>query len=377
MKSWDERIDALCIEFGLGDFERYVIDLTLKAETDERVSVKLREMNVDEMPTLSVALRLYSETDEEYFESLTGFLRHEKALGIIFSSDLNNIRVQLALNPEVKRYIMGIGGSFNFGLGALAKRVPTAFTWDDIILPETKIQALKNACYQVKYRDTVYGSWGFGGKFADGRGVRMLFSGPSGTGKTMAAQVVANELNLDLYRVDISSVVNKYIGETEKNMAALFDCARHCVLFFDEAEAIFGKRGEQKDSHDRFANMQTAYLLQRLEEHEGVIILATNFSQNFDAAFARRIQNKVEFYMPPPELRRMLWESLLIKTAPFTDDINIASLAERYDLTGASIKNIVLSAAFSAAAMGGSIGMSEINAAMRAEFEKNGRIFEE
>ena len=265
---------------------------------------------------------------------------------------------------------------FSHQLSSLAIPVNTYFTWHDIVLPPAQTRLLQHICEQVKYRNIVYGDWGFEGKVAYGRGVRALFSGPPGTGKTMAAQVIAGELHMDLYKVDLSSLVSKYIGDTEKNLDEVFIQAAKSggVLFFDEADAIFGKRGEQKDSHDKYANMQTAFLLQRFEEYDGVVLLATNLVSNLDPAFIRRIQNRVDFPLPSAEYRRRIWEGLLLKSAPFTDDIDIGFLAEKFDLTGSAIRNIVLQAAFLAAAAERSIGMDELVASLAMEFSKTDKI---
>lgn len=265
---------------------------------------------------------------------------------------------------------------FSHKLGSLAMPVNTYFTWDDIVLPPAQTRLLKHICEQVKYRNVVYGDWGFETKVAYGRGVRALFSGPPGTGKTMAAQVIASDLHMEMYKVDLSSLVSKYIGDTEKNLDEVFIQAAKSggILFFDEADAIFGKRGEQKDSHDKYANMQTAFLLQRFEEYDGVVLLATNLASNLDPAFTRRIQNRIDFPVPSAEYRKQIWNGLLLKTAPFDDDIEIGFLAEKFDLTGSAIRNIVLQAAFLAAAAGNSIGMRELVEALAMEFSKTDKI---
>jgi len=265
---------------------------------------------------------------------------------------------------------------FSHALGALAVPVSAIFTWEDLILPPTPKRLLRHICDQVRFSTLVNEGWGFGAKMAYGRGVRALFSGPPGTGKTMAAQVIARELHMDLYKIDLSSLVSKYIGETEKNINEVFIQAAKSggILFFDEADAIFGKRGEQKDSHDKYANMQTAFLLQRFEDYDGVVLLATNLIANLDPAFSRRIQNRVDFPTPSYEHRKGIWESLLIKTAPFAEDIDLEFLAKKFELTGAAIKNIVLQAAFLAAGSGSSIGMEELVGALVMEYAKTDKI---
>src|SRR5947209_4174339 len=188
----------------------------------------------------------------------------------------------------------------NQKLTSLARKIHPTYRWGDIVLPADRIDRLSDICNHVRYRKQVYEEWGFDRKLAYGKGLTVLFAGPSGTGKTMAAQIIASELGLDLYKIDLSNVVSKYIGETEKNLAYIFAEAEtsNAILFFDEADALFGKRSEVKDSHDRYANVEISYLLQRMEEYEGVVILATNFRKNMDEAFVRRLHFTIEFPLP-------------------------------------------------------------------------------
>ena len=196
-------------------------------------------------------------------------------------------------------------------VATLAQKITPHYTWDDIILPADRVQQLRELCNTVKHRAVVYDQWGFGRKLAHGTGVSALFSGPSGTGKTMAAEIIAAELGLDLYRIDLAAVVSKYIGETEKNLERIFSAAEdaNAVLFFDEADALFGKRSEVRDAHDRYANIEIAYLLQRMERYEGLVILATNLRQNMDDAFVRRLQFIVDFPFPDEAHRRRIWQA--------------------------------------------------------------------
>src|SRR5207247_6142077 len=225
----------------------------------------------------------------------------------------------------------------------------------------------------------VHADWGFERKLPLGRGINALFSGPPGTGKTMAAQVIASEFQLDLYQIDLSQVVSKYIGETEKNLRKVFDeaDASQAILFFDEADALFGKRSEVKDAHDRYANIEVGYLLQRMEEYEGIAILATNLRQNVDEAFVRRLRFIVEFPFPDEEHRRRIWEVTFPREAPLADDVDVAALARDLKLAGGNIKNIALAAAFGAATDGGGIGMSHLLRAARREYQKIGRSWTE
>ena len=260
-------------------------------------------------------------------------------------------------------------------LGKMASRVNAAYTWEDLILPPEQKRRLKNACAQVEYRHRVYDQWGFGKKVAYGRGLSMLFTGPPGTGKTMAAQVIANRLGLELYKVDLSGVLSKYIGETEKQLGAVFDEVKksQSILFFDEADALFGKRSETKDSHDRYANIQTSYLLQKMEEYDGIVILASNFLQNFDEAFKRRIKFIIDFTLPDRDRREKIWRSVLPPDLPRDEDLDFDFLARSFELSGSSIKNIAVSAAFLAAEEGVPMGMVHLLLATQAEQNKTGK----
>jgi AAA+ superfamily predicted ATPase len=236
-------------------------------------------------------------------------------------------------------------------LDATATRMAPDYTLDDITLPPAQKELLRRACSHVKHSHRVYQEWRFGEKIGYGRGMSMLFSGAPGTGKTMCARIMARRLNMEAYKINISRVVSKYIGETEKNLDAIFREARssNCILFFDECDAIFGKRSEVKDSHDRNANIEVAYLLQQIEEHDGVCILATNLSDNIDAAFMRRITFVVHFPFPNAAERRAIYTKLLPDGMETDSDINWDYIAEKFSLSGGYIKNIVLSAAFMAA----------------------------
>ena len=264
----------------------------------------------------------------------------------------------------------------NRKLGSLAQRIVSPYSWDSIILPRDKVQQLREICHYVKHRHTVFSDWGFERKLSLLKGLNALFAGPSGTGKTMAAGILANELELDLYKIDLSLVVSKYIGETEKNLSKIFKEAEtsNAILFFDEADALFGKRSEVKDSHDRYANIEINYLLQKMEEHQGIVILASNFRQNIDEAFARRMHFTVEFPFPDEEHRERIWVSHFPKEAPRSEEIDFTFLARRYKLAGGSIRNIVLGAAFLAAENGQVIGMGELIKATKREFQKLGKL---
>jgi SpoVK/Ycf46/Vps4 family AAA+-type ATPase len=236
---------------------------------------------------------------------------------------------------------------------------------------------LREMCYCLKHRPLVYGEWGFERKMPLGKGLNALFYGPSGTGKTMAAEIMADELKLDLYKIDLSQVVSKYIGETEKNLDKIFTEAKtsNAILFFDEADAIFGKRSEVKDAHDRYANIEISYLLQKMEEYEGITILTTNLRKNMDEAFVRRLRFSIEFPLPDESDRRRIWEVTFPSEAPKCDDIDFGYLARQFKVTGGNIKNIVLYSAFLAAEDGKIIYMRHIIKAVKREFQKMGKLY--
>ena len=258
-------------------------------------------------------------------------------------------------------------------LDALAQRIDVRHGWDELVLPPDDAASLRELCDQVLQRPRVYDDWGFRRKLGRGLGITALFAGESGTGKTLAAEVIAGALGLLLYRVDLSAVVSKYIGETEKNLRRLFDAAEGggAVLFFDEADALFGKRSEVKDSHDRYANIEVGYLLQRMEAFRGVTVLATNLRQNLDAAFLRRIRFVVQFPFPGPAERIEIWRRAFPAQLA-TAALDLPALAE-ISLTGGSIANIAVNAAFLAAAADRPLDMSLVLRAVRSELRKQGR----
>jgi len=236
-------------------------------------------------------------------------------------------------------------------LDQLAQRIDAKATWKSLVLPKESLALLQQIVDQVDQRGKVYNDWGFLAKMNRGLGLSVLFAGESGTGKTMAAEVLANALQLNLYRIDLSSVVSKYIGETEKNLRRLFDAAEDggAVLFFDEADALFGKRSEVKDSHDRYANIEINYLLQRIEAYRGLAILATNMKSSLDQAFMRRLRFIVNFPFPGLPERKEMWRKVFPSDVPKAVELDYERLA-RFNLTGGSIQNIALNAAFLAAA---------------------------
>ncbi len=264
-------------------------------------------------------------------------------------------------------------------LNELAQKIEPRYTWDDIILPDEELHTLSDIISMMRYRALVLEQWGLGKKLTSSAGISALFSGDPGTGKTLAAQIIANELQLDLYRINLSNVVSKYIGETEKNLEKIFEEAQNsnAVLFFDEADAIFGKRSEVKDAHDRYANIEVGYLLQRMETYGGVTILATNLRANMDEAFTRRINFIVNFPLPDETQRAKIWNVLLPESLPVAADIDWEFLARKYTLAGGNIRNILVSAAFLAAQSGGVMGMDHLLRACRQEMLKMGRFIKE
>ncbi|HLY97274.1 MAG TPA: ATP-binding protein, partial [Sideroxyarcus sp.] len=255
-------------------------------------------------------------------------------------------------------------------LDNLAQRIEPAAAWDDLVLPEVQKQTLREVAAHVRQRAKVYETWGFAARGARGLGISALFSGVSGTGKTMAAEVLANELRLDLYRIDLSQVVSKYIGETEKNLRRVFDAAEDggAILLFDEADALFGKRSEVKDSHDRYANIEVSYLLQRMEAYRGLAVLTTNLKSSLDTAFLRRIRFVVQFPFPDAAQRADIWRRIFPTATP-TEGLDMNKLA-RLNVAGGNIRNIALNAAFLAADAGETVRMPHLLRAARSEYAK-------
>jgi hypothetical protein len=261
-------------------------------------------------------------------------------------------------------------------LAGLADRLESRVTLSDLVLPASAMSQLTDLCAFARVGDTVFTDWGFGEKMPVGRGLSALFYGASGTGKTMAARAVAGELGMELYRVDLARMLSKYVGETQKNISRVFAAARgcDCVLFFDEADALFSRRSEGSDAQDKYANAEIACLLQATEQYDGIILMATNLLQNFDEAFRRRIHFMVHVPLPDEALRLQLWEKALPAAAP-AGALDLPLLAKDLELSGAGIRGAVLSAARAAAAAGESITMKRITAAARAEYQKLGKPF--
>ena len=261
----------------------------------------------------------------------------------------------------------------------LAHKIKPRYTWGDIVLPDDTRDILREIVSAVRGRPQVLEEWGVGEKLVSSAGLTVLFAGPPGTGKTMAAEVIAAELGLDLYKIDLSTIVSKYIGETEKNLEKIFSEAQssNAILFFDEADAIFGKRSEVKDAHDRYANIEVSYLLQRMEAYDGITILATNLRSNLDEAFTRRLQFAVDFPFPDEADRLRIWQTLFPPETPRDPELDFAALAKRFKLTGGSIRNIIINAAYLAASEGEQVTMKHLLHGTRRELQKMGRLVDE
>jgi SpoVK/Ycf46/Vps4 family AAA+-type ATPase len=264
-------------------------------------------------------------------------------------------------------------------LAALARKITPRYDWLDLILPGDQVEILREMVATIRSRPLVLEEWGVGKKLAASAGITALFFGSPGTGKTMGAEVIARELGLDLYKIDLSNMISKYIGETEKNLEKIFNEAEssNAILFFDEADAIFGKRSEVKDAHDRYANIEVSYLLQRMESYNGVTILATNLKANLDDAFTRRIQFAVDFPFPKELDRLRIWQTLFPPDVPRDPTLNLELMAERFDLAGGNIRNIIVTATYLAAANGQVVNMDHMLHATRRELQKMGRLLNE
>lgn len=267
-------------------------------------------------------------------------------------------------------------GESNHGLLQFAQKVENKARWESLVVPPHILRQLRDVCTAERYRHRIYDDWQFDQRLTAGKGLNILFCGSSGTGKTMAAGILARELGRDLYRVDLSIVVSKYIGETEKQLSLIFREARtsNAMLFFDEADALFGKRSEVKDAHDRYANVEIAYLLQKMEDYEGIVILATNLRRNMDEAFSRRMHHVIEFPFPDTEHRERIWRNILPPAAPVSGDIDFGFLARQFEFAGGNIRNVALAAAFLAAEEGSVINMEHCIIATAREMQKSGKL---
>ncbi|MFT3700364.1 MAG: ATP-binding protein [Kofleriaceae bacterium] len=278
------------------------------------------------------------------------------------------------ITPEDFKH--GIRAVLDDRLGDYAKRVDATQDWKDLVIEEEQGQAIGELIARIRQRRTVYEQWGFAKKVGKGLGVAALFSGPPGTGKTMVAALIAKELGLELYQVDMAKITSKYIGETEKHLAEMFDAAEagHAILLFDEADSLFGKRTEVRSSNDRYANLETNYLLQRMESFTGICLLTSNHESNIDPAFQRRLSLHLRFQVPDADERAKLWRAMLPEQAPVDADVDFAGLGRRFEMTGGYIRNAALRAAFLAADEGTSISEAHLEHAARMEYDGMGKI---
>lgn len=291
------------------------------------------------------------------------------------AEQLTSMKRSRSTKPDLDLLYEACRLTINQKLNKHAKRISTLYGWDDLILNKDELFQLKQLVNTVLNRNKVFSTWGFGNKLSLGKGINALFTGLPGTGKTMAAEIIANNLGIELYKIDLSSVISKYIGETEKNLSKIFQEAEtsSAILFFDEADALFGKRTEISNSHDRYANIEVAYLLQRMEEYEGITILATNLRKNIDDAFSRRLSFIINFPFPEEEERRKIWQKIWPNNIPLSEDLDLKFMAETFKLAGGNIKNIALSASFLAAAEECNVEMQHLLIATKQELKKLGR----
>jgi SpoVK/Ycf46/Vps4 family AAA+-type ATPase len=355
-------LTALIVKFGIPEFE------TRRASWQTELDGVGLPLEPQQLDALAGRFRLTAAQIKEAVAGAVNSSRWRAAKGTESSR---------APAPTMEDVYEMARAATGHSLSKLARKIEPRQGWGDVVLPQDQIAQLREICFQAEYRHLVYDAWGFDRKLSAGKGLNILFYGSPGTGKTMSAEVIARELRLDLYRVDLSQIVSKYIGETEKNLDQIFTAAENsnAILFFDEADALFGKRSEVRDAHDRYANLEISYLLQKMEEYEGVSILATNLRQNLDEAFVRRLQAIVEFPFPDEEYRRRIWQLAFPSEAPLADDVEFEGLAREIRLAGGNIKNMALAAAFLAAADGGTIRMTHLLQAARREHQKLGRAW--
>jgi len=324
------------------------------------------------LPSLNERLKCVAPVFSNHPADLAPLLTRLRASGKL---QITTLLIILERYHDTNSVTAALTRALDGALDRLARKVTTPFQRDDLVLPRLTRQALETVISWRTHAPNVLDTWALGETFGKSRALTALFKGPSGTGKTMAASVIANTLGLPLYKVDLASMVSKYIGETERNLDQLFTAAEAAdvVLFFDECDAVFGKRSEVNDAHDRYANLETSFLLQRMEQFAGIMILASNLHQNMDDAFLRRIDLITEFPAPGPRERKALWARLQKTRAPLADDVDFEFLAEKFDLTGGEIRNCCLEAAHAAAVAKGPINMTRLIRSVAHEQIKQGR----
>lgn len=355
----DEPDDVLTVPFTMPGYEQR------RACWQAHLAGRQRQLTDAELDTLAARFRLWPDQIAQTAVTVDAHLRWQIAAG----------HREPTATPTLADYFTAARAQSGHDLQSLAHKIEPLYTWDDIVLPPAARTQLHEICRQVIHRRQVLHQWGFGRRLSLGKGVNALFAGPSGTGKTMAADIIANELGLELYKIDLSGIVSKYIGETEKNLERIFRAAANAnaILFFDEADALFGKRSEVRDSHDRYANIEISYLLQKIEAYDGLAILASNLRQNLDEAFIRRLAFTIHFPFPDEASRRQIWATIWPADAPLGDDVNLDALACQFKFSGGNIKNVALAAAYLAAAAAQPIGMGHLLQAVRREYQKMGK----
>jgi AAA+ superfamily predicted ATPase len=317
-----------------------------------------------ELPDLKEIAQIFQLTPRQIFTAATKLKQRPNYL----SASLVKANLYSACHGQANQY-----------LSTLAHLIKPSYKREDIILPAYTEMQLDEIINYVKHKNLVLEQWGFGNKLALGKGLNALFSGSPGTGKTMAAEIIASSLNLKMYKIDLSNIVSKYIGETEKNLSRIFHEAENSqiILFFDEADALFGKRSEVQDAHDRYANIETSYLLQKIEEHPGIVILATNFKRNLDEAFIRRLHFSLDFPFPAATERLQIWQQIWPQHIKLSDEINLEKIAKQLEITGGNIRNIALTAAFKAAADSEKLPLitkEHLLYAIEREYRKMGKV---
>ena len=400
---WEPKLAAITRRTGLNEAESLCFYLAAAVESDrkyERIYGYMQDNVAVKLPTVGLGLSLASMVREAFPE--TGehddrdrvLRRRESPLWKYLleesTADPGSSRLSrtMVLREPVVDFLVGTMPEADFwdeimqepdgsldGIGNCAFRVKLGYGWEDLILDAPQKQMLRHICDRVTFRDVVMKDWGFEKKAFYGTGVSTVFYGAPGTGKTMAAQVLAGELGMELYKIDLSRLVSKYIGETEKNLGEVFDQAkkRNVILFFDEADSLFARRSDVSGSNDRYANMETGYLLQRLEEYEGITVLATNLIQNLDDAFKRRIRFFIRFPFPDPSMRLKLWSHMLPEEALLEEPLKLEFYAERFELTGSDIREIVTSAAYLAAAKERGIRNEDIVQGLEIHYQRIGK----
>ena len=329
---------------------------------------------IDELPDRSwteVFAHAHEPTDDEWLAAFGPGV--DRSHRLTFDQMHRVQRTREAVGGDIDAAVRRLASG---PLERLTRRISPTHTWNDIVLSPERLALLQSIVERYRHANEVYDEWGFSPN--PSRGLVALFAGPSGTGKTLASEIIAGALGLDVFKLDLSSVVSKYIGETEKNLEQIFDAASagNMVLFFDEADSLFGKRSEVKDARDRYANIEVSYLLQRLEAYDGLVVLATNFEKNVDEAFLRRIHVRVEFSLPGLAERRVIWRNNLPSSAP-VEGVDIDWLAEHFELSGAAIRSAAVHAAFLASAAGTPITMHTAVLGVAGEFRKMGRLLKD